>query len=130
MGIHDPCCCHLWTHPHHATALDALRQATHRAAQCMSKKGPRASTIIPLMHDMVLLAMNWARDTPTWLQTIVHLCPVMAVLADRDLREDNISPPTDTSPRPKRKPSKALPLQVDGEGIGAAGSIPIPPYVR
>ena len=66
-----------------------------RAAQRMSIKGPQTSTILPLLEDMAMLAMNRAWDTTTWLETTEHLCAVMTVLADRDPREGDISPVTD-----------------------------------
>ena len=50
--------CHNWKEPHQATALDTLREAIRGAAQRMSIKGPRTSTIIPLLEDMALLTMN------------------------------------------------------------------------
>ena len=72
-----------------------------------------------------MLSMNRAWDTNTWLETTNHLCAVMNVLADGDPREDDISPISDTSPRPKHQPGDTLPLHVASRGIGAAGSIPI-----
>ena len=72
-----------------------------------------------------MLSMNRAWDTATWMETTEHLCAVMTVLAERDPREDDISPVTDTSPRPKHEPGDTLPLHVARNGIGAAGSIPI-----
>ena len=72
-----------------------------------------------------MLTMNRAWDTVAWMETIDRLCAVMTVLAERDPREDDISPVTDTSPRPKHKPGNTLPLHVASHGIGAAGSIPI-----
>ena len=53
----------------------------------------------------------------------------MTVLADRDPREDDILPVSDTSPRPKQQPEDTLPLHVASKGIGVAGSIPINPEV-
>ena len=79
------------------TALAALRDAIHRAAQRMSIKGPRTGTILPLLEDTAMLTMNRAWDTTTWLETTEHLCAVMSVLAERDPREDDISPVMDTS---------------------------------
>ena len=57
------------------------------------------------------------------------MCYNDCVLADGDPREDDMSPISDTSPRPKQQPDGALPLHVASKGIGAAGSIPISPGV-
>ena len=95
----------------------------------MSMKGPRMSTILPLLQDMAMLSMNRAWDTNTWSETTNQLCAIMTVLADRDPREDGMSPITDTSPRPKQPPGGALPLHVANKGIWEAGSIPIHPEV-
>ena len=95
----------------------------------MSMKGPRVSTILPLLQDMAMLTMNRAWDTNTWLETTNHLCALMAVLADREPREDDILPISDTSPRPKQQPGETVPLHVASKGIGAAGSMPINPEV-
>ena len=100
-----------------------------RAAKRMSLKGPRTSTILPLLQDMAMLAMNRAWDATTWMETTEHPCSVMAMLAHWDPREDNISLPTHTSPRPKRNSGDALPLHVASWDIGVAGSIPIPPDI-
>ena len=72
-----------------------------------------------------MLTMNRAWDIATWMGTTEHLCTIMTVLAERDPREDGISPVTDTIPRPKHKPGDTLPLHVASNGIGAAGSIAI-----
>ena len=53
----------------------------------------------------------------------------MALLADRETKYDDISPPTDTGPRPERNPGEALPLHATSKGIAAAGSIPMPRHV-
>ena len=128
-GTQDPCHCHRWTAPDQQGALTALQDTLSKAAHRMSMKGPRVSTILPLLQDMAMLTMNWAWDTNTWLGSTDHLCAIMAVLADRDPREDDISPISDTSPRPKQQPGETLPLHVASKGIGAAGSIPINPEV-
>ena len=74
-----------------------------------------------------MLAMNRAWDRGLWTTTTEHITAVMAVLADRDPREEDISPPSDTSPKPKQTPGDPLPLHVAQKGIGAAGAIPIEP---
>ena len=83
----------------------------------------------PLLRDMAMLCMNRAWDTNTWLETTNHLCAIMNIPADRDPREENISPVSDTSPRPKQQPDDTLPLHVASKGIGTAGSIPISPEI-
>ena len=91
----------------------------------MSIKGPRTTTILSLLRDLAMLAMNRAWDQGLWNTTTEHITKVMAVLADRDPREEDISPPSDTSPKPKQTPGDPLPLHVAQKGIGAAGAIPI-----
>ena len=126
-GGRDPCHCHKWTLPPHAPALEQLQHMMQRAAHRMSLKGPRFSTILSLLRDLAMLAMNRAWDRGLWTTTTEHITAVMAVLADRDPREEDISPPSDTSPKPKQTPGDPLPLHVAQKGIGAAGAIPIEP---
>ena len=98
-----------------------------RAAQRMSLKGPRCSTILSLLRDLAMLAMNRASDRGLWTTTTEHITTVMALLADRDPGEEELSPPSDTSPKPKQTPGDPLPLHVAQKHIGAAGAIPIEP---
>ena len=66
-----------------------MQEAAHR----MSIKGPRTGTILSLLSDLAMLAMNRAWDRGLWTTTTEHITAVMAVLADRDPREEDISPP-------------------------------------
>ena len=124
-GSRDPCHCHHWTQPPRAPVLERLQHMMQEAAHRMSIKGPRTSTILSLLRDLAMLAMNRAWDRGLWTTTIEHITAVVAVLADRDPREEDISPPSDTSPKPKQTPGDPLPLHVARKGIGAAGTIPI-----
>ena len=91
----------------------------------MSIKGPRTSTILSLLRDLAMLAMNRSWDRGLWTTTTKHITAVMAVLVDRDPREEDISPPSDTSCKPKQTPGDPPPLHVAQKGIRAAGAIPI-----
>ena len=73
--------------------------------------------------------MNRALDTNTWLETTNQLCAIKIVLSDRDPCEDDMSPISDTSPRPKQQPGDASPLHVASKAIGPAGSILVSPEV-
>ena len=86
-------------------------------------------TILLLLKDMAMLSMNRAWDTNTWLEITNHLCPIMTMLVDRDPREDDISPVSDTHPRPKQQPGDTPPPNVASKGIGVAGSKPISPEI-
>ena len=105
-GSRDPCHCSQdkWTQPPHAPALEHLQHMMQRAARRMSLKGPRFSTILSLLRDLATLAMNRAWDRGLWTTTTEHITAVVAVLADHDAREEDISPPSDTSPKPKQTP--------------------------
>ena len=60
--------------------------------------------LLKVLRDLAMLAMNRAWDRGLWSTTTEHITAVMAVLADRDPREEDISPPSDTSPKPKQTP--------------------------
>ena len=92
-----------------------------------ANKGPCTSTILSLLRDLAMLAMNRAWERRLWTTTTEHITAIMAVLVDRDPREEDISPPSDTSPKPKQRPGDPLPLHVAQKSIGAAGAIRIEP---
>ena len=119
-GSPDPCHCHNWTQPPRAPVLERLQHMMRKAAHRMSIKGPRTSTIPSLLRHLAMLAMNRAWDRGLWTTTTEHITAVMALLADRDPREEDISPPSDTSPKPKQTPGDPLPLHV----AQTAGAIP------
>ena len=110
-GTPDPCHCHLWTTATHDTALSTIDTALQTATRKLARTRPQR-VVSDMLRDLSMLALNRAHDRGAWEQTADHLVAVLTAVTDLDPREVDISPPSDTSPKPPQTPQGTLPQHV------------------